>query len=348
MAQGDVAGEGVSCPPCCDECCLSGREAICFTVTGGNGLTAPVAGTNAIQLPRHSSSNQLVANVNLVGSYVDPTSGLSVCYGYAFSLAVVCTAADELQWMATLPDSPIFDVVDGSCRLVTSYPGTTTDTTVSGTLDGSDCDNLPSFDVSIALPGNAAAGIPAQTFNLTFAFNLDCDYDNPASFDPVGDSVGTLSNTYLDMGGNCCTAFDGGDIPGPGTTPGGAPIPAGRIWTPCCDPFTIAQLLSIAMTAGGACTGCFELLGGLVYVRALGAWAGNFIACGGFLTVYFYCAPGAGNIFGIDIRYNGLQIGTPAPFTLISCNPLSVICTSVMPDGPWCPGGGTVTIQIFE
>lgn len=343
--------------PCCLGNQLVGEEltlnALCVHYTTSGNALINATGEHQFNTFWQGLDSEYRTSVCVSGNYVDPTSGYTVCWYICFCLIVQCGGFQRVIWGIERPTVSYLNYApsqeDPNCRLlILDTPSACTRglyfdpltglgipivPDLVGDFDTGDTCNLGNIpDFTLTLPGHADLGIPAQTFTVHLSLSQN-DIDNQCSF------IDTSSPL-------CCQLFDGGDtiIPGGGDTDT-------TITGPCCPGTNLPRILGIAI-ANVSCAGCMDgLLGALTYVPALRAWTGSFIACGTFITVYFYCVPGF-NTFGIEFYCAGI-LATPDNFVISTCDPLDAQATLRYPvvgfQPPCCPNAaGTMICRIFK
>lgn len=378
---------GGPCFPCCIVCCLPSYSIVegillCvhYTITGenvnilnpyiteGRGLLA-FNGFRANESLLASLTNQLY--FSLAGAYTDSGSGKRICWEYGGCISIHCEGPD-IVFTRSIPTfldenyrpTEVEFGVPGSedcflvelntwgifCSVVPFGSGPdpfdprrplTPDPAFSQRIGSSiNCNEpLDSATFDFTIPGNVALGIPDRSLTATLDFQLVTS-DSECVPIPIPPDI-----EY------CCFRLGGGGVPG-GT---GGTGPIDGVMGPCCADYRIPRLLSLAITSvgvpGTACNGCLDLIGAMSYHIGLDAWVANFITCGQYLTLYFYCVPLPSpetGTFGIALYCGGLAIGTPSS-GVGSCQPMDLTFGVNIPFGaPCCLSGGNILIRIFE
>lgn len=351
--------------PCCNcgrrQCCLG--DASCARISGGNALVnfssqTVFLGTIATEFTNPGSicASGLGAGdgfrsgtVTLSFAYTDPGTGKSVCATLTLILCIHCGPDDELVY-DVYQGTSVFDVgpavgdPEACTVLIQDTTGGFTHIG-SGTVPNGACDAGAQSPFSVTATFLGGFGIAAQTLTLSIAPVVgDPECFTVKETDPntfADDAGNTFTNVFADSFVCPCALFDGGDV----LTPDGQ-----FVTTDCCPLDPIPRILGIAI-ANVSCEGCIDgLLGSLVYIPALGAWTGNFIACGTFIAVYFYCVPQF-NTFGIVFLCAGIT-ATPDDF-VVTCNPFDAQATLRYPvigfQPPCClTAGGSYIVRVYQ
>ncbi len=344
-------------------CCFDTGDS-CVQITGSNSLFSFPGGT--VHLSPVISGPGIISNLRsgIVFTpikYTDPTTGLVVCVDLSFAISAYCLGStNNLQYNVFTPTLSNWDpslFLTGSGCVSYTLPGVS----LRGVTGSTDYEILPgnvwsriytnpfpscggaldSWNVNFGLPPIPSLGVPGQTFALTLTPTPKCG-DNPKF---GSDSILNMPvDGYPDSHNPCCS---GGPGPFNDTDEAG---PGGNILSRCCSVggVEIKRLLNIAI-ANTSCGPCADgILGGLVYVDSMKAWTGNFIVCGSFLTVYFYCVPPS--IFGLAFYFGGVLGTVQGTPTGNNCNPLDLTYDVAFPVAP--PPGGAISchlaVRVFE